>query len=158
MILEVYRLHSSRYPANSGRGAALHGARWNAPGVEAIYTAQSRSLAALEVLVHYAVLPRNFVLTSIRIPEDRVSVMRLKPDALFAGWAARNPENAAGLTQAQRMGSRWLSSMAVIGVPSAIIPEERIYVLNPAHPEFQYIEFSTSEPFRFDPRLKQPAV
>jgi len=123
---------------------ALHGARWNAPGVEAIYTEQPRSLAALEVLVHYAVPPRNFVLTSIRIPEDRVSVMRLKPDALFAGWAARNPENAAGLTQ--------------VGVPSAIIPEERIYVLNPAHPEFQYIEFSTSEPFRFDPRLKQPAV
>lgn len=42
-----------------------------------------------------------------------------------------------------------------LGVYSAIIPEERIYVLNPAHFEFKYIEFLDSEPFRFDPRLKQ---
>jgi len=35
----------------------------------------------------------------------------------------------------------------VLGVYSAIIPEERIYVLNPAHAEFQYIEFLDSEPF-----------
>ena len=120
MILEVYRLHSKRYPANSGRGAALHGGRWNPPGVEAIYTAQSRSLAALEILVHYAVLPRDFVLTPIRIPEDRVVVARLQKDAQF-------PE----------------------------LQQTRDLTLNPAHPEFEYIEFLDSEPFKFDPRLKQ---
>ena len=90
MILEVYRLHSSRYPANSGKGAAIHGGRWNPPGVEAIYTAQSRSLAALEILVHYTVLPRDFVLTPIRIREDRVIVTRLQPDAQFFEPQARN--------------------------------------------------------------------
>ena len=46
-MIEAYRIHSSRYPANSGKGAALHGGRWNDVGVEAIYTAQSRALAAL---------------------------------------------------------------------------------------------------------------
>jgi hypothetical protein len=39
--------------------------------MEAIYAAESRSLAALEVLVHYSVLPLDFALTPIRIPEDR---------------------------------------------------------------------------------------
>jgi RES domain-containing protein len=144
LILEVYRLHSKRYPANSGRGAALHGGRWNPPGVEAIYTAQSRSLAALEILVHYAVLPRDFVLTPIRIPEDRVVVARLQKDAQF-------PE----LQQTRDLTLKWFPSTAVLGVYSVIIPDERIYILNPAHPEFEYIEFLDSEPFKFDPRLKQ---
>jgi RES domain-containing protein len=144
LILEVYRLHSKRYPANSGRGAALHGGRWNPPGVEAIYTAQSRSLAALEILVHYAVLPRDFVLTPIRIPEDRVVVARLQKDAQF-------PE----LQQTRDLTLNWFPSTAVLGVYWVIIPDERIYILNPAHPEFEYIEFLDSEPFKFDPRLKQ---
>lgn len=143
MILEVYRLHSKRYPANSGRGAALHGGRWNPPGVEAIYTAQSRSLAALEILVHYAVLPRDFVLTPIRIPEDRVVVARLQKNAQF-------PE-----LQTRDLALNWFPSTAVLGVYSVIIPDERIYILNPTHPEFEYIEFLDSEPFKFDPRLKQ---
>jgi len=144
LILEVYRLHSKRYPANSGRGAALHGGRWNPPGVEAIYTAQSRSLAALEILVHYAVLPRDFVLTPIRIPEDRVVVARLQKNAQF-------PE----LQQTRDLTLNWFPSTAVLGVYSVIIPDERIYILNPTHPEFEYIEFLDSEPFKFDPRLKQ---
>jgi RES domain-containing protein len=142
VILEVYRLHSRRYPANSGRGAALHGGRWNPPGVEAIYTAQSRSLAALEILVHYAVLPRDFVLTPIRIPEDRIVVARLQKDAQF-------PE------QTRDLALKWFPSTAVLGVYSVIIPDERIYILNPTHPEFEYIEFLDSEPFKFDPRLRQ---
>jgi len=143
LILEVYRLHSKRYPANSGRGAALHGGRWNPPGVEAIYTAQSRSLAALEILVHYAVLPRDFVLTPIRIPEDRVVVARLQKNAQF-------PE-----LQTRDLALNWFPSTAVLCVYSVIIPDERIYILNPTHPEFEYIEFLDSEPFKFDPRLKQ---
>lgn len=146
MILEVYRLHSRRYPGNSGRGAAIHGGRWNAPGFEAIYTAQSRSLAALEILVHYAVLPRDFVLTPIRIPEDRVGVMRLPEQEL-----AYRPLPYA---HTQHLGMRWLPKVAALGVSSAIIPQERIYVLNPAHVEFQCIEFGEAEPFEFDPRLK----
>ena len=143
MILEVYRLHSKRYPANSGKGAALHGGRWNPPGVEAIYTAQSRSLAALEILVHYTVLPRDFVITPIRIPEERVIVARLQTDAQF-------PE-----PQTRDLALKWFPRTAALGVYSAIIPQERIYILNPTHPEFKYIEFLDSEPFLFDPRLKQ---
>jgi RES domain-containing protein len=121
VILEVYRLHSSRFSANSGRGAAIHGGRWNPPGVEAIYSAQSRSLAALEILVHYTVLPRDFVLTRIRIQEDQVMVVRLQQHAAFSK------------PQTQHLGLRWFSKSAVLGVYSPIIPEERIYVLNPAH-------------------------
>jgi RES domain-containing protein len=73
-VIVAYRLSSSRYPAHSGKGAALHGGRWNLPGTEVIYTSESRSLAALEILVQFAVLPRDFVISEIRIP-DRVKIV-----------------------------------------------------------------------------------
>ena len=81
----VYRLSSSRYPADSGKGAALHGGRWNRIGTEVIYSAQSPSLAALEIIVHYEVLPNDFVLTPIQIP-DEVEVLRVEDQSLPDGW------------------------------------------------------------------------
>ena len=67
-MTRCYRLSSGRYPSNSGKGAAIAGGRWNPVGVEAIYAAATASLAALEVMVGFSVLPRDFVLTEIHIP------------------------------------------------------------------------------------------
>jgi RES domain-containing protein len=67
--LIVYRLHSRLFRGDSGVGAALYGGRWNPPGVEAIYASATISLAVLEILVHYSVLPKDFVATPIEIPE-----------------------------------------------------------------------------------------
>ena len=86
---EVYRPHSRRYPADNARGAAFHGGRWNPQGLEVIYTAQSRSLAALEVLVHYSVLPRDFVCTAFLIP-DRLVVTIKEGAHLNAGKRCRH--------------------------------------------------------------------
>lgn len=147
-MIEVYRLHSSRYPANSGKGAAIHGGRWNRPGVEAIYAAASRSLAILEILAHYAVLPKDFVITPIRIP-DRVPISAMPEDDLPVGW------DQPSTTAAQKAAAVRFATNVVLTVPSAIVKNESIYVLNPAHPQFKYIEFLAPQPFQFDPRLKQ---
>jgi RES domain-containing protein len=144
-VIEAYRLHSSRYPANNGQGAVNHGGRWNPVGVEAVYTAASRALAVLEILVHYGVLPRDFVLTPVRIPDSLIYEVRLV--ALPPDWQMNQEftaEFGGGLIKAAN---------AVLSVPSSIIPAERNYILNPAHPQFGEIEFLPSEPFHFDPRL-----
>ena len=149
-MIEAYRLHSSRYQANDGTGAAINGGRWNPKGTEVIYAAASRSLAVLEILVHYSVLPRDFVITPISVP-DSVSIMDV-PEAVLAGdWNKSIPIPAT-----QEYGMAWIASnsSAVLSVPSAVLPPERNYVLNLRHPDFPAILFGPSEPFRFDPRLK----
>lgn len=150
MIL-AYRLCSVRYRANSGKGAALYGGRWNRIGTEVIYTAGSPALAALEILVHYEVLPQDFVLTPIRIP-DELRVLVLKDRDLPPEW---DRETIA--LETQLLGEKWVAQQKypVLSVPSTIIRGERNLVLNPAHPDFGRIRFLRSAPFRFDSRLRK---
>jgi RES domain-containing protein len=149
-VTEVYRLHSSRYPANDAKGAALNGGRWNTKGTEVIYASASRSLAALEILVHYSVLPRNFLITPVYIP-DTVPIMDVPDAVLTTGWDGPIPIPAT-----QEYGRTWIAagSSAVLRVPSAVVPNEWNYVLNVLHADFHGIAFGSSEPFYFDPRLK----
>jgi RES domain-containing protein len=118
-------------------------------GVEAIYAAASVSLAALETLVHFSVLPRDYVLTEIHIPEAVVE--SLDEEDLPAGWDTLSPSAVT-----QEIGHGWAVEhrSAVLSVPSAIVPVDRNYVLNPKHRDFGRIKFLPSTPFRFDPRLK----
>jgi RES domain-containing protein len=41
----------------------------------------------------------------------------------------------------------------VLAVPSAIIPREWNYLINPEHPDMKRIVVGKPEPFAFDPRL-----
>ena len=140
--------------------------------MEVIYTAQSRSLAALEILVHYSVLPEDFVLTPVRIPDSLIIEARLneisegRPSeeaelisllAADLGLISHSAEWQAHPEHTAEIGGKWIEQQisAVLSVPSSIIPAERNYILNPAHPQFSEIEFLASEPFHFDPRLKQ---
>lgn len=147
----LFRLSSSRFPADSGIGTARYGGRWNRIGTEVIYAAQTASLAALEVLVHYSVLPKDHVLTEIQIP-DGMKILRWEEDALPAGWKSETPTS-----ETQDLGDKWIQEgrSAVLSVPSSIIPNERNLILNPAHPEFRRIRFLPPVSFQFDPRLKR---
>jgi RES domain-containing protein len=147
-VISAYRLHSARYPGNSGEGAAIYGGRWNGPGVQAIYAASSQSLAVLEVLVHFSVLPKDFVVTPIHIP-TRLLVYEIREAELPKGW---NAPSAVSVTQER--ADRVFREFPVLIVPSAIVKDERIYVINPEHADFATIEFLPPEPFQFDPRLK----
>jgi RES domain-containing protein len=150
-VISLYRLSSARFAADSGVGAAQYGGRWNRVGTEVIYAAQTASLAALEVLVHYSALPKEHILTEIQVP-DALSILRWEEDALPDGWKSEAP-----IAETQDLGEIWVrgARTAILSVPSSIIPRERNYILNPAYPEFRQINFQPSLPFQFDPRLKR---
>ena len=92
-MTSCFRLSSGRYSSDAGVGAALHGGRWNPRGVEVVYAAATVSLAALEVLVQFSVLPRDFVLTEIRIPSVVVIEAVYEQD-LPTDWQAFSPSPA----------------------------------------------------------------
>ena len=53
------------------------------------------------------------------------------------------------------IADRWLNEKrtAVLVVPSAVVPQENNYLLNPEHPDFEKIAITTPEPFTFDSRM-----
>jgi len=145
----VYRLGSSRHPANDGLGASLYGGRWNHKGTAVIYSAESRALCALEVLANADELPDDYVATPIEISAD-IAITVLSVAGLPPGWDANEATDTT-----REIGTSWAKKLAtaVLSVPSAVIPRERNYILNPAHPEFARIRFLSPEPFYFDDRL-----
>ena len=53
-MLTAWRITKQKHARNAftGEGAREFGGRWNNPGTAIVYTAQSQSLAALEMLAH----------------------------------------------------------------------------------------------------------
>jgi RES domain-containing protein len=146
--LTVYRISSSRFPADSSAGNA---GRWNHKGVRVIYTASSLALCALEILASRAgELPDDYVSYPVIVP-DSLEITQWSEAVLTPNWRA-NPHPA----ETRDLGSRWASELrsAVLSVPSAVIRSERNYILNPAHAEFSLIAFGEPEAFLWDDRLQ----
>ena len=149
-MARFYRLVQARWAhdAMSGEGARIAGGRWNPPGLPAVYLAGSRSLAALEIVVH---APREVLSLEWRIFEVGV------PDEMIE-TARRLPKDWQGLPSspaARRFGEAWLreSRSLALRVPSAIVSQESILLLNPRHRGVAEIRVSKPEDFRFDPRI-----
>jgi RES domain-containing protein len=137
--------------AMTGEGARLYGGRWNPPGMPAVYLAESRALAALEILVH---APREAMRLAWRIIEVELpdaSIEIAKPADLPGDW--RDLPSSPG---ARRFGGEWLRQgiSPALCLPSAVIPEERSLMVNPLHPDFIRLRFSKPRVFRFDPRFQ----
>ena len=147
----VWRITTRRFAegAFSGEGARLFGGRWNRQGQSVIYTAQSRSLALLEMLVQDDPLRANYVLIPAHIPAN-LPVETLLPADLPADWRA--PAARAAL---QAIGAQWLQQLrsAVLVVPSAVVPAENNSLINPLHADFQRITLGQPEPLETDLRL-----
>ncbi len=104
---------------------------------------------ALEVLANSGELADDYVATPIEIP-DEIAVTVIPVSSLPVGWNVNVPMDAT-----RDMGTNWAKSLttAVLSVPSSVVPRERNYILNPAHPDFGRIRFANPEPFYFDNRL-----
>jgi RES domain-containing protein len=148
--LTVYRICEAKHPANDGEGARLAGGRWNHKGTPLVYCGATASLCALEVLAHSAALPADMIVIGARIPKS-VSIRTIEEAELPANW-----NRPVATKKTKDLGTSWVKSgtTAVLSVPSVVVPNERNYLLNPAHPDFSKIRFFAPKPFVFDRRLK----
>ncbi len=135
-------------------GARRYGGRWNPIGVPVIYTAESLSLATLEIIVH---LEREQLLyhrfAKIPVTFKKSLVYTLPRKKLPKDWDRLPPSEST-----QKLGRKWIEQAkhAILKIPSTVIREEHNYLINPVHPDFSAIEIGKPQRFEFDDRLIEP--
>lgn len=150
--MQLFRIAKKRYADDlSGEGARLYGGRWNRKGTPALYTSESVSLAAMEVLVNLpaADLPDDLRLLTLHLPED-ASMDEIKADELTEEWTRYPPPVSLA-----EIGNRWFQSCEslLLRVPSAVIPWEQNVLINPRHEMMKSVNIQSIDPFGFDERL-----
>jgi len=149
--MTIYRLVRSEYREDlSGYGAFLYGGRWNSKGQYALYGAEHISLAVLEIIVNYdrAATPLipSYHLIELEVPDNEI--VEIDGSALKKNWR--------GDTEYTRyIGDQFLQSRSdlVLKIPSAVVPEENNYLLNPGHKDFKKIVVVQSKVYGLDNRL-----
>lgn len=148
----VYRLSKEKYKNDlSGKGAEIAGGRWNSKGMAMIYTGQSRALCTTEIAVHspLGIIPSGYWIVTIEFP-DSIDILEIDPAVLPADWKTFPHPHST-----QVIGDDFIKSgkYLVIKVPSAAVPGDFNYLINPAHSLFSQVKINSSEPFEFDERL-----
>lgn len=147
----AWRLTKTKHisTAFDGLGASANGGRWNLIGTAIAYCSATLSLAALEVLVNLD--PRTdseHAAVSIEFEDSQVEV-------LDASLLPENWRDYPYSLETIHFGETWVlrARSLVLAVPSAIVPIELNYLINPGHPDFKKLKLGTPLPFSFAPRL-----
>jgi len=145
--MRVWRIARQPYCKDrAGTGSRLYGGRWTPPGTAAIYASGSIALAALEVLVQARKPPPDLVLVAIDIP-DNAKLTEPERKDLPEDWASPLPSETS-----QAWAKRWCEAAGTLAlaVPSIIVPEERNYLINVAHPRMKDVHLKPLRRFVFD--------
>jgi RES domain-containing protein len=133
------------------------------PGIAILYCASSLSLACLEQVVHTR--------TPDNLPLFHYAEVLFR-DELIKPWESDEHRTLAileSLELSREIGDDWVNyrpsplskerrANPVRQVPSAVIPQEWNYIINPESPDFDEIVWSEPAPFNIDPRLLWPAL
>lgn len=151
--MEVFRLCRKPYSRNplDGRGGLFAAGRWHTPRRLVCYASESLALASLEILVHCEpdLAPRDLIAIEVNVPKS-VTMEALTQRSLPSSW--RKYPAPASL---QRLGNAWLDrvSACILRVPSALVPSESNFLINPVHPDARKLRVVQKTPFHFDTRL-----
>ncbi|RZJ69382.1 RES family NAD+ phosphorylase [Flavobacterium sp.] len=153
--MKVFRIEREKYLKTtlSGIGASTsEGFRWNSFNTRIVYTAETRALATLEVAVHLDLsedLPTDRFYVEIDIP-DNIQILEVDLEVLPEGWDSKPP-----ILVTQLIGDAFANrnEAAVLKVPSAVVPYEFNYLINPNHADFKHVKVLKTVKMQFDSRL-----
>ena len=136
--------------AFTGEGPWRYGGRWNSPGVHVVYVSEHQSTAAFEIFIHRVpfILEEKYKAFHLEWPNSLTEIFPVTK--LPANWRISPPP-----AETKEIGDRWVKEgrSAVLALPSAISPDDTIFLLNPAHPGFKRIRIAPPIDYDFDPRL-----
>lgn len=148
----VYRIGKTKYAKDlTGEGARLNGGRWNHVMTPCLYTSESRALAVLEYTVNVNIddIPRALSLTTWEVPDSSLEICN---EAQLPGDWKDDPAP----TSTRDFGTSWLKAgkKLLMKVPSAVMPEEWNYIINPLHPGARDCKVIEVRDFVYDVRIK----
>lgn len=151
--LRLWRLVKADYAASAfdGEGAFRFGGRWNSCGQRIAYTSGVLSLALLEILVHLD--------PSAHLPAMRAVPIHIPKSEIKQAWFSKLSEISGdlpwGLMQTRKWGNTWIQQNETVAlkVPSALVPNESNYLINPMHPAFASCQIDEARPFPIETRL-----
>ncbi len=148
--MEVFKICREKYSKSLTASGASN--RWNKKDEFVIYTASSRSLSTLELIVHRSGInikhPYKLLVISIK---DKTQIKEVNIENLPANW-----KTIEAYIELQEIGSHWYNSneTLILRVPSVIITQEFNYIINTKHPLFKKnIVLKSKEEFNWDKRL-----
>lgn len=116
-----------------------------------VYTSSALSLAVLELLVHTDpdLIPNDLHAFEVDCPGS------LTPEVLDVARLPSNWRTIPNHPVCRAIGDEWVQrrSHPLLAVPSAVVPEELNYLINPGHPDAALIQIVRSRAFSFDERL-----
>jgi RES domain-containing protein len=145
--VKLWRLTRAPFVALDGKGALLGGARYAPPGVPVVSLASEAGLAVLVALRYQ--------------PRDLQGI----PDDFVLGWTEVDavPERVPdqdGEDAIRAFVGGWLVSQRSLlaALPSRVLPEADVVLLNPAHPGAISVPPLTTRPFSFAECLHTPPM
>jgi RES domain-containing protein len=153
--MKVYRISRTKYAHDlTGTGAKLYGGRWNKKGTAAIYTSEARSLAMLELVVHFnSIVAFEQSYSYITLEIDEREVLTLDVSNL--------PKNNIYSSESiyKELGDQFLfkKNMFALRVPSVLVPKEYNIILNPMNEIFNQIKIEEIVAIDLDQRFKNLA-
>ena len=146
--MRIWRITATKHidTVFSGVGGLYASGRWHPQGSKISYTSESLALASLEVFVHSESITIPLSCVSAIVPDD-LPILEVKD--LPANW-----QDVSAYSVLQKIGLDWLKALEypILKVPSAIIPVEYNYLINPDYPG---LEMPTEQilKFQFDNRM-----
>lgn len=141
--MRLWRLTRAAHVALDGEGALKHGGRYTSPGLPVVNFASEPGLAVLVALRY--------------LPRDLGGI----PDDYLLGWAEIDalPERLPG-DETRAAGDAWLASQRSLlaAVPSAVLPEADVVLMNPQHPDAAQVAPLVTRPFNFSECLHVPPM
>lgn len=149
--LLVYNIRKEKYASKLTASGVAN--RWNLDNQYVIYTASSRALATLELVVYKSAIAvnLNYKVLVIELNVTPKDIFSLDEHLLPENW-----KRMAAYPQLQKMGAAWYQAeqQFLMKVPSAVIPQESNFLINTQHKDFaKKVKLKAVENFAWDERL-----
>jgi RES domain-containing protein len=148
--MRVYRISKCEFVSDlHGTGAAMYPGRWHSKGTYILYTAATPSLALLESVVHISnIAIASYCMICLSVPEDKI--LSITAPELPANWFVNPSPDVL-----KQIGDSFIrkNKFLALQLPSAIMPEENNFLLNPNHSDFKKVSVVYNRTIPIDERF-----